>query len=321
MLTRLFFATDLHASERTFRKFINAGKFYDVNVLIMGGDVLGKLAVPIIREPNGKYRATYSGRTERVEGDAELKKLQERLGLLGFYFKVMQEDEFHALARDGAAVDDLFRTLARERLESWIEFAETRLNGTGIRCFVTGGNDDYPDVLTVLNNAGSDNFIPCEDRVVQLDDSHTMISEGFSTPTPWHTPREVSDEELEKMIETLAAQVPDLRRCIFNFHDPPVDSSLDTCAMVDWNSDPPKRITRGGQVVLYGAGSKSVRKAIETYQPLLGLHGHIHESSGTVRIGRTLCINPGSEYSEGILRGAIVNIANGKVEGFQMTAG
>lgn len=319
--TRIFYATDLHASERTFRKFINAGKFYDVNVLIMGGDVLGKLAVPIIRERNGNYRATYGGRTERVATPAELKGLQDRLGLLGFYFKVMDEDEFRALSQDAAAVETLFHTLARERLRQWIDLAETRLQGTGIRCFVTGGNDDYPDVLEALNGAQTSHIFSCEDRVVNLDDEHTMISQGFSTPTPWKTPREVSDDELGTMIETMAAQVTNMSGCVFNLHDPPVDSTLDTCPMLDWNTSPPAQIVRGGQLVMYGAGSVSVRQAIERYQPLLGLHGHIHESAGTIRIGRTLCINPGSEYGEGILRGAIVTLGRDKVEGYQLTAG
>ena len=319
--TRLFYATDLHASERTFKKFINAGKFYDVNVLVMGGDVLGKLAVPIIREGNGKFRATFGGRTERVETEAELKNMQERLGLLGFYFKVMDEEEFRALSQDRDAVEKMFHALARERLEQWIDLAETRLNGTSIQCFVTGGNDDYPDVLDVLNNAHTHHIFGCEDKVMQIDDEHAMISQGFSTPTPWHTPREVSDEKLGEMIDAMATQVSDMSRCIFNFHDPPIDSTLDTCPMLDWNTDPPSQIVRGGQVVLFGAGSKSVRNAIEKYQPLLGLHGHIHESAGAIRIGRTLCINPGSEYGEGILRGVIVNIANGKVEGYQLTSG
>ncbi|HZQ05097.1 MAG TPA: metallophosphoesterase [Anaerolineae bacterium] len=319
--TRLFYATDLHASQRTFRKFINAGKFYDVNVLVMGGDVLGKLAVPIIREGNGKYRATFGGRTERVETEEELRRLQDKLGLLGFYFKIMDEEEFRTLAEDRLAVEKLFHALARERLEQWIELAESRLQDTGIRCFVTGGNDDYPDVLAVLNEAGAKNIIGCEDKVVQIDDVHTMISQGFSTPTPWKTPREVSDNDLGTMIEAMVAQVGDMSRCIFNFHDPPVDSTLDTCPMLDWHTDPPSQIVRGGQIVLYGAGSVSVRDAIEKYQPLLSLHGHIHESPGAIRIGRTLCINPGSEYGEGILRGVIVNVANGKVESYQMTSG
>jgi Icc-related predicted phosphoesterase len=320
-LTRIFFATDLHASERAFRKFINAGKFYQVKVLIMGGDVLGKLAVPIIREGNDKYRATIGGQLHRVETAEELQRLQEKLGLLGFYFKIMEEEEFRALANDRAAVEKLFHDLARERLQNWIELAETRLKGTGIQCFVTGGNDDYADVLEVLYTSGASSIVGCEGKVAQIDDTHTMISQGFSTPTPWNTPREVSDNDLGVMIEKMIAQVPNLAQCIFNFHDPPVDSTLDTCPLLDWKTDPPSQIVKGGQVVLHGAGSRSVRHAIEKYQPLLGLHGHIHESAGAIRIGRTLCINPGSEYGEGILRGVIVNLGPDRVESYQMTSG
>jgi uncharacterized protein len=131
----------------------------------------------------------------------------------------------------------------------------------------------------------------------------------------------VPDEELGLMVEQMIAQVADLSHCIFNFHDPPVDSTLDTCPMLDWNTDPPSQIVRGGQLVLFGAGSESIRRAIETHQPLLGLHGHIHESPGVIKIGRTTCINPGSEYGEGILRGCLVTLSHGKVEGYQMTTG
>jgi Icc-related predicted phosphoesterase len=320
-LTRLFFATDLHGSQRTFRKFVNAGKFYEANVLIMGGDILGKIAIPIIHEGNGHYRATLQGRTERVETEAELKGLLDKIGVLGFYSKLMEPDEFQAIQADPGAVDALFHQLARERLEEWVDLVETRLAGTGIKCFVTGGNDDYPDVLEALQRPGAHSIFGCEGQVVQVDDDHSMISLGFSGPTPWRTPREAPDEELGAMIEPMVAQVPDMSRCIFNFHDPPVDSTLDTCPMLDWNTDPPSQIVRGGQLVLFGAGSASVRRAIETHQPLLGLHGHIHESPGVIKIGRTTCINPGSEYGEGILRGCLVTVSNGKVEGYQMTTG
>ncbi len=320
-LTRLFFATDLHGSQRTFRKFVNAGKFYEATVIIMGGDILGKIAVPIIHEGNGHYRATLQGRTERVETEVELKNLLDKIGILGFYSKVMEPDEFQVIQSDPVAIDTLFHQLARERLEEWVELAETRLAGTGIKCFVTGGNDDYPDVLEALQRPNAQSIFGCEGQVVQVDDEHTMISMGFSGPTPWRTPREVPDEELGVMIEQMIGQVTDMSHCIFNFHDPPVDSTLDTCPMLDWNTDPPSQIVRGGQLVLFGAGSASVRGAIETHQPLLGLHGHIHESPGVIKIGRTTCINPGSEYGEGILRGCLVTLSNGKVEGYQMTTG
>jgi Icc-related predicted phosphoesterase len=319
--TRIFFATDLHGSERTFRKFLNAGKFYGAEVLIMGGDILGKLAIPIIREGNGRCRATLQGRTEHLEGEAALQNLQDRLGLLGFYFRVMDEDEFNAIQADPVAVEAEFRRLSLQRLEAWIDLAETRLAGSGIRCYVTGGNDDYAEVLEALQRPGAQSFFGCEGQALKIDADHMLVSMGFSTPTPWHTPREVSDDELGVMIEKMIAQVPDPRQCIFNFHDPPVDSSLDTCPQLDWTTDPPSQIVRAGQVVLFGAGSRSVRRAIETHQPLLGLHGHIHESPGAIKIGRCVCINPGSEYGEGILRGCLVNLLDGTVDSYQLTTG
>jgi Icc-related predicted phosphoesterase len=319
--TRLFFATDLHGSELTFRKFLNAGKFYDARVLVMGGDIIGKIAVPIIQESAGRYRATLQGTTESIESEDALKTLLERIGMLGFYSKVMTEEEYRALSADPAEVDHLFHSLARQRLESWIELSETRLGGTGIKCYVTGGNDDYPDVLEVMKTSGAKTFLDCEGVLVPIDDRHTMISVGNSTPTPWKTPREVTDEELGRIIDGMIAQVSDMQRCIFNFHDPPKDSTLDTCPELDWNTDPPAPIVKAGQLVMHGAGSQSVRKAIETHQPVLGLHGHIHESAAAARLGRTLCINPGSEYGEGRLRGALINLSNGNIDGYQMTSG
>jgi Icc-related predicted phosphoesterase len=319
--TRLFFATDLHGSERTFRKFINAGKFYGVDVIVMGGDIQGKLLIPIIKESNGHHRATLQGRVEHFSTDEELTGLKGRLDILGFYYKIMEEDEFHALSSDPKSVDKLFHDLARQRLASWVDLAEERLNGTGIKCFVTGGNDDEWDVLTAIKREGTKSLFAVENEMVHVDDDHTMISIGMSTPTPWKTPREVSDEELGRLIEEMAVKVPDMKKAIFNFHDPPKDSTLDTCPMLDWTKDPPQQIQQGGQPIMYGAGSSSVRAAIEKYQPMLGLHGHIHESQSVAKIGRTTCINPGSEYAEGILRGCLVNFVDGEVQGYQMTSG
>ena len=320
-VTRLFFATDIHGSERTYRKFINAGKFYQVNTIVMGGDISGKLLIPIIKEANGHFRATVQGTVQHFATDEELKGLQDRLGLLGFYWKVMDEDEYRVLAEDPAKVDALFHELARKRLTEWIDLAETRLKGTGIRCFVTGGNDDDPEVLQAIQGANHESFLACEAKVVPIDDVHCMASVGFSNPTPWKTPREIPDEQLGEIIEGMCAQITDFQHAIFNFHVPPIDSTLDLCPKLDWTTDPPTPIVSAGQIVFAGAGSLAVRKAIEKYQPMLGLHGHIHEAQGMVKIGRTTCVNPGSEYGEGVLRGCLVNFSDGVVEGFQMTRG
>ena len=153
-LTRLFFATDIHGSERTYRKFINAGKFYEVNIIVMGGDISGKLMIPIIKEGNGNYRATLQGTVHKVTTEAELKQLQDTIGLLGFYSQIMEDDEYKSLAGHPEDVNKLFHKLARERLAAWVDLAETRLKGTGIRCFVTGGNDDDPEVLEAIKGEG-----------------------------------------------------------------------------------------------------------------------------------------------------------------------
>jgi Icc-related predicted phosphoesterase len=319
--TKLFFATDVHGSERTWRKFINAGKFYNADVLVMGGDIIGKLAIPIIREKGGAYRATLQGTVEHYASEAELKTLLDRLGTLGFYSQIMDEDEFRVLQADPQAVDRLFHTLAKERLLAWIQLAQERLAGTGILCYITGGNDDYSDVLAVLPRGGDGPVQACEGDVIHLDALHTMASLGISTPTPWHTPREVTEDEMAQAIARLVPSVPAMETCIFNFHDPPNDSTLDTCPMLDWATDPPAPIVKAGQVVLHGAGSKAVRAAIETHQPMLGLHGHIHESAAVIRIGRTVCVNPGSEYGEGVLRGFLATLGGGKVNGYQLTSG
>ncbi len=319
--TRLFFATDLHGSERTYRKFINAGKFYEANVLVMGGDITGKLLIPIIKEGNGNYRATLQGNVQHITTENELQSLLERIGLLGFYSEIMDEDQFKEFQSDPQAVEKLFHEKARQRLEAWVDLAETRLSGTGIKCFVTGGNDDAPEVLQAIHREGTQSFFACENKLVHVDDDHTMISVGLSTPTPWKTPREVSEEELAAMIEQMVKQVPDMERCIFNLHDPPIDSTLDTCPMLDWSTDPPTPIVKAGQIVMHGAGSKAVRAAIETHQPMLGLHGHIHESMSVAKIGRTTIVNPGSEYGEGVLRGCLINFVDGKIESYQMTSG
>ena len=319
--TRLFFATDLHGSERTFRKFINAGKFYGVNVIVMGGDIQGKLMIPIIKESNGNHRATLQGRVEKLTTQEELDGLKSRLDILGFYHKIMEEDEFRALQADPKAVDKLFNELARKKLDNWVNLAEERLNGTGIKCFVTGGNDDDPEVLSAIKREDTKSFFACENEMMFVDGDHPMISVGFSTPTPWNTPREVSEEELGKMIEDMAMKVPDMQKAIFNLHDPPKDSTLDTCPLLDWTKDPPEQITQGGQPIMHGAGSVAVRDAIEKYKPMLGLHGHIHESQSVAKLGRTTCINPGSEYAEGVLRGCLVTFVDGEVQGYQLTSG
>jgi Icc-related predicted phosphoesterase len=319
--TTIFYATDVHGSERTWRKFVNAAAFYHADVVVMGGDVMGKLTIPIIRSGDGHARATIHGRVEQLDTEAEIATARERIAALGFYDTEMDEDAYRATRDDPDAIDRLWRDLATERLERWISLAEDRLGPAGIPCYVSGGNDDLLEVMTALPSHGTRSFVGCEGRVVPLGDRYSMISLPYVNPTPWKTPREAPEGDLAQMIDESIGGLPDLETAIFNFHAPPVESTLDTCPMLDPTTDPPSQIVRGGQPVLYGAGSTAVRAAIEQHQPLLGLHGHIHESQAAARLGRTLCINPGSEYGEGVLRGCLITLVDGKVKGYQMTTG
>jgi len=318
--TRLFFASDLHGSTPAFRKFVNAARVFDVDALVFGGDLMGKALVPILAGPSGTLRAEFQGVPYELSAE-DLDGFARSVEAAGFYWKVMEPDEHRALGDDPAALAELFDRLARERLGAWIAFAEERLPGE-VRCYLTGGNDDSPAVLSVLEEARGAHVVACEHRVIDLDGVHSMITVGYSTPTPWRTAREASEEEIAAAIDASMRGVPDPSRCVFNLHVPPVDSGLDTCLrLVEADGELPTPAKDQGRPVWFGAGSRAVREAIRTYQPVVGLHGHIHESPGQRRYGRTRCFNPGSEYGQGILRGMVLSLRDGEVVGYQLVSG
>jgi Icc-related predicted phosphoesterase len=218
---------------------------------------------------------------------------------------------------DPGAVTELFGKLMHETLGRWLELAEERLSGSGVRCFFAPGNDDPPFVGDILRSSA---FVTNpEETLIDLGDGITMISVGYSNKTPWDSPRELPEEQLAARIANQAERVGDTGRAIFNLHVPPHDTPIDQAVLLDPEFRP---IMKGGMPVISGVGSTAVRAALEKYQPMLSLHGHIHESRGEAKIGRTLAINPGSEYSEGVLRGAIITLSRKKgVRGYQLVAG
>ena len=317
---RIFFAADLHGSQPTFRKFLGAAAFYECDALVFGGDLMGKALVPIVRT-NGVFRAHFQGRDHEFDGDG-LDAFTRSVELPGFYWQVFEPDEYEAVKADELAQLGWFHRLASARLQEWISLAEERLAGAGTRMYVTGGNDDEPAMLEVLERHNGPNVVACEDRVVELDDEHTMVTVGLSTVTPWDTPREASEEDIAAAIDRSAEQVPDVGRCVFNLHCPPKDTPIDTCLKLERRpGELPRPIRDGGRFLTTGGGSVAVREAIGRYQPAVALHGHIHESMGRFRLGRTQCFNPGSEYVQGTLNGWIVALRAGKLMGYQHTSG
>jgi Icc-related predicted phosphoesterase len=305
--TRIFFATDVHGSEQCFRKWLNAARVYDAQVLILGGDVTGKIIVPLVQNGDGVWRGQiYEQQVAAREGE-ELEALQKRIRTMGRYDVLLTAEEKAHTDAHPHGLDALFHRAMRESLERWVALAEERLAGSGIPCYMMLGNDDFDDLGELLR--GSDTVTNAEDGIVELPGGFEMASFGFSTPTPWDTPRELPEKEMAARIEALVARLRDPEQAVFNFHCPPHGTHLDQAPMLDAELRPQVDATglKVGPV-----GSTAVRDAIERSGPLLGLHGHVHESPAAQKVGRTLCVNPGSEYGDGILRGAIVDLDRAK---------
>jgi Icc-related predicted phosphoesterase len=262
-MPRIFFATDLHGSEMCWRKFLNAAKFYDAEVLICGGDMTGKAMIPIVEE-NGHYTVTIAADRQVVSAD-QVGDIENQIRRKGYY-------PLHVTPERLQEVDDVVRE--------------------------------------------SDMVELGEGQVVEID-GFTMISTGWSNHTPWNTHREETEDKLGERIEAMARNVSDFSHAIFNLHCPPFRSGLDEAPAIDADL----KLLHGGRA-LRPVGSTAVRQLIDKHQPLLSLHGHIHESKGAVKLGKTLAINPGSAYEEGILMAAVINLdAKKGIKSYQLVNG
>ena len=311
----LYYASDVHGSEQCWRKFLGAGRFYGVDALVMGGDLTGKAIVPIERRAGEAYETQFLGETRTASGPEELENLLQAVRFNGMYPWVAESDEIARLRDDPQARADLFAEVMTAELRRWIDLADERMAAAGIDVFVMPGNDDPWSCDPVIE--GGRHVTACDDRVVRVG-PHEMISCAYANPTPWNSPRELDEDALYARISRLVAQLEDPASAIFNLHVPPFDSGLDTATQLTEDLRP---VMRGGQPVPAPVGSHAVRQIIEEHQPLLALHGHIHESRGEVRIGRTLALNTGSEYNSGHIHGAIVKLASGGVRSHQFTVG
>jgi Icc-related predicted phosphoesterase len=312
--TRLFFTTDIHGSDRCFRKFINAGKFYDASVLILGGDITGKSLVPIERTTGG-WSATFNEHVYTDISEEERVALEQSVRDHGAYPVVGERDELLQL-EDEKHRERVFIDAVVESITGWVNIAEQRLAGTGIRCFITPGNDDFWEIDAPLHDSDVVEF--AEGQYLRLNDSHEMITTGYSNPTPWETPRELDEEALRARLDSMFSEVSDPENVILVAHPPPYGSKLDQAPEID--SDFRVQLEAGAPRMV-PVGSTAVRSFIEQHQPLLGLHGHVHESQAAQLIGRTLCLNPGSDYADGTLLGALITIAPGRVLSHQFVAG
>jgi len=294
-------------------KFVNSGKFYGANVLVLGGDITAKGFIALIQQPDGKYKTNFRGKELVASSEKELESLEKEIRFRGLYTYRTTPQELPKFETE-ARREELVLHLALEQVERWMRIADERLEGTGIRLFLTAGNDDPFEIDPIISKARC--AIDVEGKTIQLDEDHEMISTGYGNITPWKCARDVSEEELAKKIEAMTSQVKNMENCAFNLHAPPYDSRLDDAPELDKELKPTYSASK-----LIPVGSTAVRAAIEKHQPLLGLHGHIHESKGNCKIGRTICLNPGSLYTDGILQGFLIEIDKKGIKRFSPTSG
>ena len=314
---RVFFVTDIHGSDRCFRKFINAAKFYKAQSLILGGDITGKVMIPVVDQGNGRWVADYMGERKEFSREDKVAEFGKNLAEGGIYSITLSRTEYEEMQSRKDRVDEAFSRSMRSSIERWLDLATERLRETGAICYLSVGNDDDFVVDEVLSGNRYGNVIFCEEKIVRID-KHEMISMGTSNRTPWNSPREAEEPTLKAKLDSLASKLEHPEDSIFSVNVPQIDYGIDAAAMVDENFKP---VMKGGHPVMIPAGSSAVREAIQTYQPLVGLHGHIHESRGMYRLGRTICLNPGSEYGHGILRGAIVDLEEKRVADYLLVSG
>ena len=312
---RIVFASDFHGNEMVWRKFLNSANMFKCNWLIMGGDLTGKVLTPIVLQPDGTYKADFLDQTRTIQasGLEEFRTLVKDHCYIPY---VCDQTQFEALEKAPQdMIEKIFADLECQTLKEWLEIIPKKLTSE-VKVLIHPGNDDKFELDEVIKADPHVTF--AEESVVSLDGEHEAACVGWSNPTPWNSPRECSEEELMTKLEKVASQVQNVDRSLFCLHCPPYESQIDQAPLLDKNLRP---VMEGGRPKLIPVGSKSVRAIIEKYQPLLGLHGHIHECRGFMNIGRTRCMNPGSEYTEGILSAYLIEIDGEKIKRLQRVEG
>ena len=301
---RIYYTSDLHGSEKCWKKFMVTPKHYQADIIIIGGDITGKFIVPIIRLPNGRVEATFMGRKRKFKKEKDVEVLKQQIADTGQYWLDVTQEEYQDYTDNPSKLDEIFDKLITERVAEWVAMADERLKGQNVRCLISAGNDDSYSVDEILEK--SETIEVHDGRIIDLGEGFEIFGLSNSNMTPWNCPRDITEEELEVKIEKLAGQINNMDRAIFDIHVPPYGAGIDEAP--ELTEDMKMVLDSTGTPNMIPVGSTAVKEALLKYQPMLGLHGHIHEAAGIRKLGKTTIVNPGSEYAEGLLRGAVIDL-------------
>lgn len=295
---RLLFVADVHAANGIVRKAVAVANRYEADALLLAGDLCGKTLLPAVKLWSGGYRLG----DDRLESEAVLEGAIERLADRGDYVVRCGESELEELQERPEAVAAAFSQAILARLDEWRKYLKETVDPSRLQVLITPGNDDPVEVDEKLRSFREDGILSPVEEIHRLG-ANELVTLDYTNPTPWSTPREMKEPQLAALIRRRVEGLEDPARAIFNFHCPPLNTRLDLAPELNANFE--FVVDPGGQSFVH-VGSRAVRDAILEVGPMLGLHGHVHEAAGEERLGRTLCLNPGSEYSAGILRAYLV---------------
>jgi Icc-related predicted phosphoesterase len=310
-LTRVLFISDVHGATPVFTKALGAAAAYKAQTLIHGGDIIGKYITPFFHT-DGTVETEIMGAKRVLRNEGEVKGAEAEVSRIGSYAYHTTREQWKELLAKPGAMNDVFLRLADERLSSWVQLAEAKLKPLGIKLFLNIGNDDFQTLGKTIE--ASSYVVYPNSKVLQLDEDHELLSLGNTNITPWNCEGDMEESDLQQLLDTLASKLEHPERAIFNLHCPPVDTKLDIAPLLDAQLRPV--YLPGGEPRMVHVGCKAVRSLIQRIQPMAGLHGHIHESRGYEKIGRTMCFNPGSEYTISVLSSLLLNLSRDKVESF-----
>lgn len=307
---------DVHGAVGVWQKWLRVPQAFKADAIMLCGDLTGKGIVPLVQEKQG-YVSTFYGRRQVLRNEKELKLYEAQIAMTGLYPIRCTPEEIEKYKADPRLIDDIMRRKIVERMKEWMELLVAKIDLKKTQVVVMPGNDDDYAVDEVIKSYGP--------AGVQWALGHPLEVAGFQVaslahvnPTPWDTPREGSEEELAKLIDEAVSPLDNPSRSIFNFHAPPYGTELDMAPKLKADLTP---VMGPGGVETVHVGSTAVRDAIKKYRPLIGLHGHIHESSANDMVDGIPVLNPGSEYGEDVLRGAIVEVSKDGIERYWRVEG
>lgn len=259
------------------------------------------------------------GEVKVINSDEQVKTISKTLRDNGYYPYVTDEEEYNNIAND----KDYFKKVLLKVMEEYfrvdISKIENNYRKLGVKLVYLAGNDDPKEFVNkIYEEYDNDVLIPIDEKTMNIND-YMFLGFGYSNETPWHTARELPEREIEERLIKLFSGLNrnELDRTIAIIHVPPYGTTIDQAPKLTNDLKP---VVEGGVVAMEHVGSTAVRRILENFGPLIGLHGHVHESYGIDFLNAKCCnkkipvVNAGSEYQGGMLRFAYLMLEDLKLK-------